>query len=50
MILKFWEKFDHQFSRVFIFVNMFPENHRFVAVLVTSRIMDACTNLFLSNN
>ena len=34
-ILKFSEKFDHPFSHVFIFRNMFPESHGFVAVPVT---------------
>ena len=34
-IFKFAEKFDHQFSHVFIFGNMFPESHGFVAVPVT---------------
>ena len=32
MILKFSEKFVHQFSHVFIFGNMFPERHGFDAV------------------
>ena len=31
----FLEKSDHQFSHVFIFINMFPETHGFVAMLVT---------------
>ena len=26
-IFKFYEKFDHPFSQVFIFGNMFPESH-----------------------
>ena len=34
-ILKFSEKFDHPFSHVFIFCNMFPESRGFGAVLVT---------------
>ena len=34
-ILKLSEKFDHPFSHVFIFGNMFPESHGFVAVPVT---------------
>ena len=34
-ILKFCEKFDHPFPHVFIFVNMFPESHGFVAVPIT---------------
>ena len=32
----FSEKYDHPFVHVFIFGNMFPESHRFVAVEVTS--------------
>ena len=35
MILKFSEKFNYKFSHVFIFGNMFPESHGFVAVPVT---------------
>ena len=34
--LRFVEKFEHQFSHVFIFVNMLPESHGLVAVSVTS--------------
>ena len=34
-ILKFSEKFDHQFMHVFMFHNMFPGNNSFVAVPVT---------------
>ena len=34
-ILKFTETFDHPFLHVFIFGNMFPESHGFVAVPVT---------------
>ena len=34
-ILKFSEKFDHSFSHVFKFGNMFRESHSFVAVPVT---------------
>ena len=34
--LKFSEKFDHPFSHVFIFSNMFPVIHGFVAMPVTS--------------
>ena len=49
MNLKFSEKFDHPFSHVFIFRNMFPESHGFVAVPVTSCVKDTCTNLSLSN-
>ena len=48
-ILKFSEKFDHPFSHVFIFGNMFPENHGFVAMPVTSCIDDISSNLSLSN-
>ena len=47
--LKFSEKFDHQFSNVFIFDNMFPESHGFVALPVTSCIKDTCSKLSLSN-
>ena len=35
MLRFFTEKFDHPFSQIFIFGNMFPESHGFVAVLVT---------------
>ena len=31
-ILKFSEKYDHQYLYVFIFNNMFPESHGFVAI------------------
>ena len=48
-ILKFSEKFDHPFSHVFIFGNLFPESHGFVAMPVTSHIKDICSNLSLSN-
>ena len=48
-ILKFSEKLDHQFSRVFRFGNMFTENHGFVAMRVTSFIKNTCSNLSLSN-
>ena len=48
-ILKFSEKFDHPFSHVFIFGNMFPESHGFIAMPVTSCIKDTCSNLSLSN-
>ena len=44
-ILKFSEKFDHPFSNVFIFENMFPESHVFVAMSVASCIKDTCSNL-----
>ena len=47
--IKFSEKFDHPFSHVFIFGNMFPESRGFVAVPVTSCIKDTCSNLSLSN-
>ena len=40
--LKFSKKFDHPFSNGFIFVNMFPESHGFVAMPVTK------SNNFLS--
>ena len=32
MILKYSEKYQHQFLHVLIFGNMFPESHGFVAV------------------
>ena len=35
MILKYPEKFEHPFSQVFLFGNMFPEGHGFVAVPFT---------------
>ena len=34
--LRFAEKFEHPFSQVFLFGNMFHESHGFVAVPVTS--------------
>ena len=34
--LRFAKKLEQQFSHVFIFGNMFPESHGFVAVPVTS--------------
>ena len=34
--VRFSEKFEHAFLHVFIFGNMFPESHGFVAVTVTS--------------
>ena len=43
-VFKFSEKFDHPFWHVFIFGNMFPESHSFVAMPVTSRIIDTCFN------
>ena len=36
MTLRFYEKFYYPFSHFSIFDNMFPENHGFVAVPVTS--------------
>ena len=48
-VLNFFEKFDHPFSHVFMFRNIFPESHGFVAMSVTSRIIDTCANLSLSN-
>ena len=48
-ILKFCKKFDHPFSHVFIYGNMFLENHGFVAMPVTCCIKDTCSNLSLSN-
>ena len=49
MTLKFFEKFDHRFSHVFIFLNVFPESHGFIAMPVTSCINDTWANLSLSN-
>ena len=34
--LKFTEQYDHPFSHVFIFGNMFRESHGFISVPVTS--------------
>ena len=48
-ILKFSENFDHPFSHVFTFGDMFPESHGFIAMPVTSCIKDTCSNLSLSN-
>ena len=45
----FFAKFDHSFSHVVVFGNMFPGCHGFVAMPVTSCIIDACSNLSLSN-
>ena len=42
---KFFEKFDHPFSHVFIFRNMFPDSYGFVAMPVTSCIKDTCSDL-----
>ena len=42
-ILKFFEKFDHPLSHVFIFVNIFPESHGLGAMPVTSRFIDTCS-------
>ena len=49
MILKFSEKFDHPFWHVFIFGNISLESHGFVAMPVTRRIIDTCSNISLSN-
>ena len=48
-ILKFSEKFNHLFSHVSIFGNMFDENQGFIAMPVTSCIKDTCSILSLSN-
>ena len=48
-ILKFSEKFDYQVARLFLFGNMLPQSHDFVAMLVTSCIKDTCSNLSQSN-
>ena len=48
-ILKFSEKFDHTFSYVCMFGNIFPESHGFVAMPVTSRIIYKYSNLSRSN-
>ena len=48
-ILEFSENFDHPFSHVFIFGNLFPESHGFVAMPVTGCIKDTCSNLSLCN-
>ena len=37
-IFKYSEKFEHPFSHVFMFGNMFAESRGFVTMLVTSRI------------
>ena len=42
---KFSEKFDHPFWHVFIFGNMFPESHGFLAMPVTYCIIATCSNL-----
>ena len=49
MTLKSSEKFDRRLLYVFLFGNMFPESHGFVAMPVTSCIKDTCSNLSLSN-
>ena len=49
MIPKFSEKFDHPFSHVCIFENIFPEGHGFGALPVTSRFIVTYSNLSLSN-
>ena len=47
--LEFSEIFERPFSHVFLFGNMFPESHSFVAMPVASCIKDTCSNLSLSN-
>ena len=42
MILNLFLKFNHPFSHVFIFGNMFPESYSFIAMPVTSCIKDTC--------
>ena len=49
-ILKFSKKFYNPFSHDFMFGNLFPESHGFVAMPVTSSIKDTCSNLSLSNS
>ena len=44
----FWENRPSIFA-FFIFVNMFPETHGFVAMPVTSCIKNTCSNLSLYN-
>ena len=48
--LRFFEKFDHPFSHVFIYAcgNKFSRSQGFVALPVTSCIKDTCLNLSLS--
>ena len=41
-VLKFSVKFDHPFLHVFTFGNMFPKRHSFVAMPITSHIIDTC--------
>ena len=48
-ILKLSEKFDHSFSHVFIFGNVFLESYGLVTMPVTSCIEDTCSNLSESN-
>ena len=43
------QKIDGIFSHAFIFGNMFPESHCFVAMPVTSCVKDTCSNISLSN-
>ena len=45
MSFKFSEKFDHPFSHVYIFGNMFPESPDFVAIPIRICIKDTCSNL-----
>ena len=45
----FYMFFLFPFSHVFIFGNMFPESHGFVAMPVTRCIKDKCSNLSQSN-
>ena len=45
MNFKFSEKFEHQFLHVFRFGNMIPKSRGFVAMPVTSCIIDSCFNL-----
>ena len=46
--LKFSAQLDHTFSHVFLFGNMFPDCHGFVAMPVTSCIKDTCSNSSIS--
>ena len=48
MPLKFSMKFDHPFSHVFIFGNMFPESHGFVTVPVTNMSENGRTNFYVN--
>ena len=49
MIFILPEKFDHPFSQVFIFGNMFLQSHGFVAMRITSCIKGTCSNVSQSN-